>query len=371
MHYIGLMSGTSLDGVDAVLAAFPQGQPPQVLAHASLDIPQALRRHFLALNTPGPDELARAALAGNDLARLYARAIRQVLDTAGFDATQIRAVGAHGQTVRHQPDQGYTIQVNSPALLAELSGIAVIADFRSRDVAAGGQGAPLAPMAHQALFAHTAQPCVILNLGGMANITLLDGHQPLSGFDTGPANVLLDSWTQQKLGQPFDKDGAWAATGAVNQPLLDFLIASEPWFTLPPPKSTGRHLFNEQWLHHRLAQALDNKIGPFRDQDVQATLVALTASSAGEAISRHAPDAREVICCGGGAHNTVLLQALQNHVPPACRVTTSQDHGIPAQQVEALAFAWLAWAWEHGVAAGQPSVTGARAPRLLGGYYPA
>ncbi|HLR14077.1 MAG TPA: anhydro-N-acetylmuramic acid kinase, partial [Burkholderiaceae bacterium] len=252
----------------------------------------------------------------------------------------------------------------------ELAGIAVIADFRSRDVAAGGQGAPLVPVVHQALFAQAEKPCAVLNLGGMANVTLLDAHQGVSGFDTGPANVLLDIWTQKKLDQPFDRDGAWAAGGSVNRQWLDHLIASEPWLATPPPKSTGRDLFNENWLQARLTHAKE-QIGPISDQDIQATLLALTARTASDAIRRHAPDTQEIIVCGGGALNTALLSALRDHVPRDCRVTTSQDYGIPVQQMEALAFAWLAWAWENRIPASLPSVTGARAPRILGGYYPA
>src|SRR5699024_6211004 len=255
MYYIGLMSGTSMDGIDAVLAAFSPQQAPHIIAHASVGMPASLRDTFLSLNASGPDELAKAAQAGNELATCYAQAVAEVLNTGGLQADQVRAIGAHGQTVRHQPVQGYTIQINAPALLAELAGIAVIADFRSRDVAAGGQGAPLVPVVHQALFAQAEKPCAVLNLGGMANVTLLDAHQGVSGFDTGPANVLLDIWAQKKLDQPFDRDGAWAAGGSVNGQWLDHLIASEPWLAAPPPKSTGRDLFNESWLQARLTHA--------------------------------------------------------------------------------------------------------------------
>lgn len=231
--FIGLMSGTSVDGVDGVLVRLPDGQPPQVLASASLPMPAALRAELLALNVPGDDELARAALAANELARLYAQAVADLLAQTGLQAQDIAAVGAHGQTVRHRPDRGYTLQLNAPALLAELSGIDVIADFRSRDVAAGGQGAPLVPPFHAAIFG-APQGRAVLNLGGIANVTLLTPGQPPRGFDTGPANVFLDAWCQRHLGQPYDKDGRWAASGQVLAPLLEQLIASEPWFALPP-----------------------------------------------------------------------------------------------------------------------------------------
>lgn len=370
MLYIGLMSGTSMDGVDAVLAQLSADHPAEILAHASIDMPSTLRQEFMALQQPGADELARAALAGNALADLYAQAVKQVLETANITACAVSAVGAHGQTVRHHPEQGYTIQIHAPARLAELCRIRVITDFRSRDIAAGGQGAPLAPVAHQALFARTARPCVILNLGGIANITLLDAHRPLTGFDTGPANVLMDHWSMRHHRTPYDCGGAWAATGTVHQPLLQHLLASEPWFSLPPPKSTGRHLFNEPWLDQRLA-AIEATSGPIRAADVQATLMALTARSIGEAIQRHAPDTREVVVCGGGARNTALLQALQAQLPSGCQLMTSLAYGVDPQLVEALAFAWLAWAWEHQVPAGQPDVTGAQGPRVLGCCYPA
>lgn len=363
--YIGLMSGTSTDGVDAVLARFDADGSPSILSSVSLPMPGALRREFLALNSPGSNELARAALAGNALAELYAQACRTVLDSAGVRPAAVSAIGAHGQTVRHAPDQGYTIQLNAPAVLAERTGIAVIADFRSRDVAAGGQGAPLVPAFHQALFAGD-QARAVLNLGGIANVTLLGPEGEVSGFDTGPANVLLDLWAQEHLGMDYDADGAWAATGRVNTGLLEALIASEPWFALPPPKSTGRDLFNRGWLDSRLAAYQG---GPLSHADIQATLQALTAHTVARAIASSAPDTRDVIVCGGGALNTGLMQALQGALP--CPVYSSDKVGVPVQMVEALAFAWLAWAHDQSRPAGLPAVTGARQPRVLGCRYPA
>jgi len=363
--YIGLMSGTSVDGVDGVLVRLGDTQAPQVLSSASLPMPENLRRELLALNRSGDDELARASLAANALARLYAQAVSGLLQDAGLHARDVTAIGAHGQTVRHRPDIGYTVQLNAPALLAELSGIDVVADFRSRDVAAGGQGAPLVPPFHAAIFG-APQGRAVLNLGGIANVTLLAPDQPVRGFDTGPANVFLDAWCQRHLGQPYDADGRWAGTGKVVAPLLEQLIASEPWFALPAPKSTGRDLFNLQWLDDRLA-AFD---GPTpAPQDVQATLQRLTARTVANAIDAAAAHTQEVFVCGGGARNAGLMQelayCLQRPVHP------TDVLGVPAQQVEALAFAWLAQAFVQRKPAGQPAVTGARGARVLGALYPA
>ncbi|OAD17041.1 anhydro-N-acetylmuramic acid kinase [Achromobacter insolitus] len=363
--YIGLMSGTSVDGVDGVLVRLGDGQPPAVQASASLPMPADLRRELLALNQSGDDELARAALAANSLARLYAQAVAALLQHAGVAAGDVAAIGAHGQTVRHRPDLGYTVQLNAPALLAELTGIDVVADFRSRDVAAGGQGAPLVPPFHAAIFG-APQGRAVLNLGGIANVTLLEpGHAP-RGFDTGPANVLLDGWCQRHLGQAYDADGRWAATGQVLAPLLEQLISSEPWFALPPPKSTGRDLFNMQWLDERLAAFDGPKPAP---QDVQATLQRLTARTVANAIDAAAASTQEVFVCGGGARNTGLMGELAYCLQRPVRPTDAL--GVPAQEVEALAFAWLAQAFMQRRPAGLPAVTGARGSRILGALYPA
>lgn len=363
--YIGLMSGTSVDGVDGVLVSLTDGQAPRVLASASLPMPENLRRELLALNEAGGDELARAALAANALARLYAQATTALLQDAGIAASAVTAIGAHGQTVRHRPDSGYTVQLNAPALLAELTGIDVVADFRSRDVAAGGQGAPLVPPFHAAVFG-AQHGRAVLNLGGIANVTLLAPGQAIRGFDTGPANVFLDGWCQRHLGRPYDADGRWAATGQVLAPLLEQLIASEPWFGLPPPKSTGRDLFNMQWLDSRLAAFDGPKPLP---QDVQATLQRLTARTVANAIDGAAANTREVFVCGGGAYNAGLMRELAYCLQRPVRPT--DDLGVPAQQVEALAFAWLAQAFVQRRQAGLPAVTGARGARILGALYPA
>lgn len=367
-YYIGLMSGTSTDGVDGILADFQSPDRPVIMASTSQAMPQALRDEFLALNHPGSNELERAARAGNQLADLYALATRHLLQHSGIPASRVQAIGAHGQTVRHDPEAGYTIQINAPARLAETTGIAVIADFRSRDIAAGGQGAPLVPAFHRALFASHEACRAVLNLGGIANVTLLPPGGPICGFDTGPANVLLDTWIQKIQGKTYDHDGAWAATGRVNKTLLDFLTESEPWLEQKPPKSTGRHLFNLVWLENRLAQCPQSG-KPFSDADVQATLQAFTARTAASAVRLYGPDTTEVIVCGGGALNKGLMNMLKAELP-ACTLSTTAHYGIPVQQVEALAFAWLAKAWDQGMAAGLPAVTGARAERILGCRYP-
>lgn len=362
--FIGLMSGTSTDGVDGVLARFAEGSAPQVLSSTFVPMPDALRQSFLALNQPGDDELRRAALAGNALAVLYAQAVQQLLDDAGLDRRHIDAIGAHGQTVRHDPDAGYSLQINAPSVLAEHTGIDVIADFRSRDIAAGGQGAPLVPAFHDALFGGN-QPRAILNLGGIANLTILRPGQAPQGFDTGPANMLLDAWIHERRGQPYDDNGNWAASGSVDQALLRHLLQSEPWFDSPPPKSTGRDRFNLPWLRQRL-QSFPGKLP---DAYIQATLQRLTADSIAMALQRWGNDAREVIVCGGGARNGSLMSDLSArlHAP----VLPSSHYGVPEQQVEALAFAWLARAYRLRQPAGLPSVTGARHARVLGCCYPA
>lgn len=285
--YIGLMSGTSLDGADAALVHFSD-QQTKVVAFASAPMPPGLRQTLLALNQSGPDELHCAALAANALTRLYAQQVQRLLAQSGLDAHAVRAIGAHGQTVRHRPGAfdgvGYTLQLQNPALLAELCAIDVVADFRTRDLAAGGQGAPLVPPFHQAMFARPDQTRAVLNLGGMANLTLLQPDQPLLGFDTGPGNVLLDAWCQRHTGHALDADGAWAASGQVLPPLLTKLL-EDPYFALPGPKSTGRDTFDLPWLQARLTGCLAPPV------DVQATLLELTVRTCAQALRQQAHNA--------------------------------------------------------------------------------
>lgn len=369
MLYIGIMSGTSSDGADAVLADLTTPNQPKVLAHSFIAMPAQLRQQILDLNKKGNNELERSALAARELSFIYAQAVSKLLKKTSLPAKQIKAIGVHGQTVRHRPDQGFTIQINAPALLAELCSIDVIADFRSRDIAAGGQGAPLVPAFHAALFGRYGNT-VVLNLGGIANITILHNTITPIGFDTGPANTLMDAWIGKCLGLSYDNNGSWASTGKVNSELLKFLLESEPWFETNPPKSTGLDLFNLDWLEHRL-HVWDKSNPTLENQDIQATLSALTAQTVCNAINKHAPNTKKLIVCGGGSMNEHLMSQIESRLDSNCKLTTSASYGVDTQHVEALAFAWLAYAWDTKQAANLPEVTGANGPRILGCKYPA
>jgi anhydro-N-acetylmuramic acid kinase len=367
--YIGLMSGTSLDGVDGVLVDFTAAAAAgKVMAHAHAPFAATLRAEMLSLNAGTHDELARAARAAHALARCYADVVAELLRAAQVSRTEVRAVGAHGQTVRHQPNLGdgfgFTVQLNNPALLAELCGIDVVADFRSRDVAAGGQGAPLVPGYHRAAFARARETVAVLNLGGISNLTVLADDATL-GFDCGPANALLDYWCEQHTGRAFDADGRWAATGHVIAPLLNAMLAT-PYFDMPPPKSTGRDLFNPEWLKSLLVRHAEDAAA----EDVQATLAELTAVTVTRSIRAHAGTARELWVCGGGTFNVYLLQRLAALAAPL-QVRSTAELGIAPTQVEAAAFAWLARRFVQRLPGNISSATGAAGPRVLGGLYPA
>lgn len=366
--FIGLMSGTSLDGVDAALTRFDDRAPPAVLAHRHLPMPPALGRRLLALNRPEGDELHHAALAANALAQLYAQAVAALLAGNGCSPGQVRAVGAHGQTVRHRPGEfdgaGYTIQLLNGALLAELCGIDVVCDFRSRDLAAGGQGAPLVPAFHAAWFGRPGMAQAVLNLGGIANLSLLHADGRVGGFDCGPGNMLLDLWCQRHRGEAYDADGAWARSGRVDPSLLRQWL-DEPFLRRVPPKSTGRDLFNAAWLDASLAGG-----APRSPADVQATLAELTAQAAAEALRQHAGATQRLLVCGGGALNGHLMQRLAALLPGIALASTAEA-GLPPMQVEAAAFAWLARAFVQREPGNRPEVTGARGPRVLGALYPA
>lgn len=358
--FIGLMSGTSLDGVDAILADL-SAQPKLIATHA-LALPAPLRRDLLALNAPQPDELRLACEASVALARLYAQAVHALLEQAHYRADQIRAIGCHGQTIRHRPESGYTLQINQPALLAELTGIDVVADFRSRDVAAGGQGAPLVPAFHAQVLRSAHEHRVILNLGGIANLTDLPPTGQIQGFDTGPANALLDEWTLRHLGKHYDEHGAWAQSGQILPELLARWL-DHPFLAAAPPKSCGREEFNLAWLEQTLT-------GQERPQDIQASLVELTALSAAQAILRECGQPDRVLLCGGGAHNRALVTRLAHHLPQS-HIAPTDQFGVPGDWLEAFAFGWLARCTLHREAGNLPEVTGARGSRILGALYPA
>ncbi|MFY7859968.1 MAG: anhydro-N-acetylmuramic acid kinase [Limnohabitans sp.] len=374
-NFIGLMSGTSLDGVDGVLVAMAPGGQLQVKGHAFRAFDASFKSELLALNQSGPDELHRSALAGNQIARHYAQVVQDLLNQCHLQAQQITAIGAHGQTVRHRPLEfdgdaaqqqaavGYTLQLINPALLAELTNVDVVADFRSRDLAAGGQGAPLVPGFHHGVFAHAQSVVAVLNIGGISNISVLNPGALVTGWDCGPGNALMDHWCQLHTGEAFDRDGTWASKGRVHPALLSALLA-EPFLQTQPPKSTGRDLFNPSWLAQHLQQHPS-----IAAVDVQATLTEFTAMACANDVKRFALDARQLIVCGGGALNGHLMQRLAHHLPQLT-VCSSEDHGLPPLQVEAAAFAWLAFKTIHREKASLPSVTGARGARVLGAIYP-
>ncbi len=368
--YIGLMSGTSLDGIDAVLAKIgPNGETSAQMAVSSSFSPE-LRQALLELQSPGPNELHREKQAGNALALAYAEAVSQLLKKANLQPSNIAAIGAHGQTIRHQPhlgDMAYTHQTLNAALLAEKTGVDVIADFRSRDLAAGGQGAPLVPAFHAQQF-RSAENLAILNIGGIANLTLLPNGGEVTGFDCGPGNLLMDAWVAKHQGTSFDENGNWALQGKVNEVLLKEML-SDSFFAQAPPKSTGRDDFHLAWLQEKMGDDVHNP------EDVQATLLHLTAHSALEDLVRHAPQTEKLIVCGGGARNNALMNLLkvkaQHLFKKPLEIITSDSVGIDPQLVEGLAFAWLAWAHKEKRPANLPAVTGAKGPRILGACYPA
>jgi anhydro-N-acetylmuramic acid kinase len=369
--YIGMMSGTSLDGIDAALAELgPDGQT-QLLGAVSTPFAPQLRQALLALQTPGDNEIHREHLAANALAIAYAELVKQLLADCKRQPSEVSAIGAHGQTIRHQAGPNtalaYTHQTLNPALLAELTGIDVIADFRSRDIAAGGHGAPLVPAFHAQQFA-SEKNTAVLNLGGIANLTLLPQNGAVTGFDCGPGNMLMDAWVAKHHGRTFDHDGAWAAQGSVIESLLVQMLA-DPFFAKVPPKSTGRDDFHLQWLEKQIGS------NAFKAEDVQATLLQLTVTTALQSIRAYEPQTEVLIVCGGGVRNTALLNGLRDHAQTvfshALEIRSSEASGIDPQLVEALAFAWLAWAHKTKRPANLPAVTGASGPRILGACYPA
>ena len=360
--YVGVMSGTSLDGLD--IALIEQDTAVKLIATHYIPMPESLRAELLGLCASGPDEIARSAIAQQSWVTLAAQGIHAVLEQQQLTHHDIRAIGSHGQTIRHEPARGFTVQIGNPALLTELTGITVVSDFRSRDVAAGGQGAPLVPAFHEALFGEATGNRAVLNVGGFSNLSLIETGKPVAGFDCGPGNVLLDAWIHQQRGDTFDRDGQWAATGKIEPQLLTALL-SDPFFLTQGPKSTGREVFNLSWLEHHLG-----RLPSFDAQDVQATLLELTAHTIVESLKTAQPHTETLLVCGGGAHNTTLMKRLAAMLP-ATRVSSTATHGVDPDWVEAMAFAWLAHCCLEGIAANRPSVTGARGLRVLGAIYPA
>lgn len=363
--YLGLISGTSADGIDAALVFF-EDDTPRMLGGLTHPWPDSLRQELLAVAqgeiAVDLDRLGRLDVA---LATGFADAAQRLLLQTGVPAQAVAAIGSHGQTMRHRPggSHPFTMQLGDPSVIAERCGIDVVADFRRADVAAGGQGAPLLPAMHAMLLTEIGRSRVVLNLGGIANVTVLAADGGVTGFDTGPANGLMDAWCQRHLGEAYDRGGAFAASGAVDRALLQRLL-DDAYFALPPPKSTGREHFHLAWLETRLAG------DTIRPADIQATLLEFTARSVADAIARHAPDASLVLACGGGVHNPVLMARLAALLAPM-RVASTADYGVDPDYLEAMAFAWLARQRLRGLPGNLPAVTGARGPRVLGAVYPA
>lgn len=360
--FIGIMSGTSLDGIDVALCQFEGDACDVVATHFSAYLAE-LKSALLALHTPHKNELEASLLLGNQLAKLYASAVNDLLKNQKISPNQITAIGCHGQTIRHRPELGFTLQIGNHALLAELTDIAVVADFRSRDIAAGGQGAPLVPAFHQAVFGSQHVNRAIINIGGIANITYLNKNGEVLGFDSGPGNMLLDAWAKLKIDQDFDAGGAWAATGVVHESFLSNMLA-EPYFALPPPKSTGRDLFNETWLKQHILYPHT------RPQDVARTLVELSAHTISQVLNRYCPHVDEVYLCGGGARNSLLVNTLKSMLKDT-PVLNTDALGVGIDWLEAVAFAWLAKQTVEGKTSNLPAVTGASGLRVLGAIYPA
>jgi anhydro-N-acetylmuramic acid kinase len=361
--FIGLMSGTSLDGVDAALVRLNDQDHPEILQTHFIVYPAPLRNALLALQHPTNNELEAGALLANQLAQLYAQTVNELLQFAKVASHAITAIGCHGQTIRHRPELGFTLQIGNAALLAELTKINVVSDFRSRDIASGGQGAPLVPAFHQAIFASKTKNRAIVNIGGIANITYLPVSGKLLGFDSGPGNMLLDMWIKRHLNLDYDANGNWARNGIIIPELLTKMLG-DAYFSMSPPKSTGRDLFNENWLNHLLSQA---KYAP---ENVARTLVMLTAKSIHQAIIKFCENVDEIYLCGGGAKNSLLTEDMMACMPEI-PVLNTDAIGIDTNWAEAIAFAWLAKACIQGRAINLSAVTGSGGPRILGAIYQA
>ena len=364
--YIGLMSGTSMDAIDTALVQF-EGENPEIIAYRQFPIDTAIRSAIRKLD--GTSSLETICKYDGVMAKLFAEAVLKILDLAEIPASWVKAVGSHGQTVFHNPDAPYpsSIQIGDPNIISEQTNITTITDFRRMDIASGGQGAPLAPSFHAHVFRKKGVHRVILNLGGIANITVLPANleEPIAGFDTGPGNGLLDDWIAKHQKTAFDRDGQWAASGIVNETLLSSFL-SDPYFALSPPKSTGRDNFHLPWVEKHL-QAMEHKLRPV---DVQATLLMLTVESIALVIEKGTPHSAEIAICGGGAHNIYLMKQLKKRLPQF-RINSTTKLGIDPDAIEALTFAWLARQTVNQRPGNNPAVTGAKSEHILGGIYQA
>lgn len=361
--YIGLMSGTSLDGIDAGLVDFSNNKT-QVIAFHYQAFSTDIRRKIHKLSQPNQAVLLEEYGAIDaELGQLFAEATLALLDNANIPASEIQAIGSHGQTVYHAPNGsfGFSLQIGDPNRIAEITGITTISDFRRRDIAVGGQGAPLVPAFHRAAFRDPTQTTTVLNIGGIANITVLS-DQPVLGFDTGPGNTLMDYWCQQNLGKICDDNGNWARKGKVNPELLSYLL-DDVYFRQAPPKSTGKEYFSPAWLEQKITPFLASK-----PEDIQATLCRFSADSIADAIMNHAADSKQVLVCGGGVHNQQLMAMLRGNLPMP--ILSTAEYGIDPDHVEAIAFAWLARQTLQHNPGNLCSVTGAKTPVVLGGIYP-
>ncbi|GAB5381486.1 MAG: anhydro-N-acetylmuramic acid kinase [Aliiglaciecola sp.] len=363
--YIGLMSGTSMDGVDVAIVDFSKIQPT-IIAFETFAYPSSLLKLLNRLCSVGENEVVNLGHCDRAVAQCFAHGVSKILANNDISANNIRAIGSHGQTIRHHPDgaTGFTLQIGDPNTLAVLTGIDVVADFRRKDIALGGQGAPLTPAFHQAIFRHSHHDRVLLNIGGIGNISYIpqDIEIPVIGYDTGPGNTLMDAWTQKHLGQPYDKNGTWAASGKRDCQLLKSML-NEPYFSMPAPKSTGREMFNLDWVERHI-ERMQRTISP---ESVQATLCMLTCCSIADQI-RQLGEVDQVFVCGGGAKNDFLMECLENELVEV-DLSTTDEIGMSADAVEAAAFAWLAYAFINNQPGNLPSVTGASREAVLGGLY--
>ena len=367
--YIGLLSGTSVDAVDAALIDFSHEKPLLLAIHKQI-MPSDLRQAIMTLCQPGENEINKMGMLDRELGLLFASTAKTLLQKTAYKPQDIQAIGSHGQAIRHHPNiaKPFTLQIADPNIIAAQTGITTIADFRRRDLAVGGQGAPLAPGFHHHVFHSEKEDRIVLNIGGIANITWLpkDKSQAVIGFDTGPGNTLLDAWINRHLNQAYDKEGQWAASGKIHQALLDLLLSND-YLKRSPPKSTGPEYFHLAALEqHMVSLSIDTTTPP---QDIQATLVEFTALSIAQAIERFAPTAKTILICGGGLRNSYLIKRLATHCPSR-ELRSTADFGMDPEWVEAATFAWLAQQTTKGLAGNLPSVTGAKQATLLGGIYP-